>query len=147
MQLLNELAQPYHLTYTLSPFLINFLYSKSFLFCFLEFLFVKCYNNCFAFKITNNICPSHGTFNFLIHKTFFTPIWNKAFCRNIFIFWYSYMITNLIFWTFLITVVFIKSRFHFNISDMHCCIHLLCHLIYQYTHFWYCGHIIIHFVL
>ena len=112
-----------------------------FLICFLKFFFVKCFNNFFTVKIINNICTRNSIFNFFNHKLFFWPIWNIDFCKNIFIFWYSYMITNFKFRTFFI-ILFIKvniyaclyiNRLHFNVSVI-CIVYLLCHLIYQYNH-------------
>ena len=33
-------------------------------------------------------------FNFFNRKNFFWPIWSVAFCKKIFIFWYSHVVTN-----------------------------------------------------
>ena len=52
-------------------------------------------------------CLRHTIFNVCNHKHLLWPIWNRTFGKNIFIFWYSYMITSLIFRTFPI-IFFIK---------------------------------------
>ena len=98
-------------------------------------------NNFFTIKIVNNICPWHSIFNFFNHKNVFRPNWSTSFTKNIFAFWYSYMITDFKFTTFIITF-FLPESIHivFNINRLHfycnmICIYWLFHLIYQYTHF------------
>ena len=68
IQLLKELLQLFHLTYSLSSFLFITL-TLNFLICFLQFFFVKRSNNFFAFKVTNNICPHYSVLTVLITKT------------------------------------------------------------------------------
>ena len=67
---LNKLLYLFHLTYSLW-FFYYFFNSKFLLVCFLQFLFVECYNNFFSIKITKYICPF---FNFFNHKNFFRRI-------------------------------------------------------------------------
>ena len=74
--------------------LLLFLCLNSFWFVFLQFFFVKCSNNFFAYRITNNIYPRNSAFIFFNHKNLFRPIWNIVSCKNDFIFWYSRNITN-----------------------------------------------------
>ena len=71
-----------------------FFNSKLFLTCFLQFFFIKRSNNFFSFKICNNIFHDTVLFNFFNYKNFFRPVWNIAFCKNVFIFWYSNNINN-----------------------------------------------------
>ena len=68
---------------------------------FFAFFFIKCCNNFFTFKISNNICPRQSVFN---HKNFFRPIWKIAFRKNIFLFWYYCMIKNFEFWTIKVNI-------------------------------------------
>ena len=91
IQLLNELSYPFDLTYNLLPFLcITFFKSKLFLICFLQFLFVT-----ISFALRSLTTYDHCTVfvTFLIAKKFFRPIRNINFCKNIFIFWYSNIIS------------------------------------------------------
>ena len=75
--------------------LYYFLNSKFFLIFFIFLiLLLKRFNNFFAYKITNNLCLMHNAFSFFNHRTFFKAISNIAFCKNVFIFWYSNNITN-----------------------------------------------------
>ena len=96
-------------------FLFFSYYSKFFYICFLQFFFVKRSKNFFTIEITNDICPQHNIFNFCNVKHFFWPTWNTAFCKNVFLFRYSYMITNFKFRTFL-TTFFIKVNIYAYIS-------------------------------
>ena len=57
-------------------------------------MLVKRFNNFFAYKITNNVYLMHNVFSFFNHRNFFKAISNIAFCKNVFIFWYSNNITN-----------------------------------------------------
>ena len=41
-------------------------------------------------------------FNLFNHKDLFRPIWRVIFCKNVFIFWYSYLIANFRFRIFII---------------------------------------------
>ena len=84
------------MTYNLWPFLLITIFILNFVwFVLCNSFFVKLSNNFFTFKITNKICTGHSIFNVFNHKNFFGPIWNVNFCKNGFIFWYSYMIANL----------------------------------------------------
>ena len=78
---------------------------------------------------------------FFHYKNFFRPIWIVIFCKNAFIFWYSYMLNkfriSLIIlyievniWAWLYT-----NRLHLICAMICCCIYWLYYLIYQYTHF------------
>ena len=60
---------------------------------FFVILFHKSFDNFFTIKIINNICPWHCIFNFFKYNNF-RPVWSISFCKNVFAFWYSYMITN-----------------------------------------------------
>ena len=102
--------------------------SKLFLICFLNiFFFLKRSSNfspqhSTVFPRHSTACLRHSIFNFFDHQMFFTPIWNATFCKNIFIFWYSYMITNFKFRTFFIILItkleifvwLYINRLHFN---------------------------------
>ena len=74
--------------------LFNYLNSFWFVF-FFQFFFVKLFKNFFVLKITNYVHVGRSVFNFFNHKNFFRPIWDIAFCKNVFIFWYSNNTTNL----------------------------------------------------
>ena len=110
---------------------------------FLQFFFIKRSNNFFAFKINNNICPWHSIFNFSNHVILFRPIWKTAFCKNIFIYWYSNIIPNFKFRIFLI-IFFIAvklnawlyiNRLHFNYSMISIAYLLTILSNLQYTYF------------
>ena len=58
-------------------------------------IFVKHSKNFFNIKINDNICPWYSVLPFLTTRNFFRSIWGKTFCKNIFIFCCSYMITNI----------------------------------------------------
>ena len=104
--------------------------------------FVKCFNNFKTFKIT--LIPQNSIFNFCNHKTFFKPIWNITFSKNVFIFWYSYMITNFKFRIFFV-ILFYRNQYicldlHQKVSfwmcsDINDWIFKLYYLIYWYTHY------------
>ena len=83
IQLLNKLLYPFHLRYSLSPFLLIAFLVLSFLFFFffLQFFFVKRSNSFFSVRIINNICPWHSMLNFFNHIIFFRPIWNIPFAK------------------------------------------------------------------
>ena len=107
IQLLKDLSQPSHLTYTLLPFLfIIFSTLNSFRF-FLCFFFIKRCNNFFPFKITNHISSRHSVFNFFNHKNVFRPIWNIAFGKVVFVFWHSQNITNFISLIYLLELIYV----------------------------------------
>ena len=142
IQLLKELSLPFQLTYSLSSFLfITFstLNSFWFVFFFLRFFFAKHSNNFFAFKITNTTCLGHSVFIYFNHKNFFRTIWKIAFCKNVFIFWYSNNITNFKFRIFInnfftrvnIFALFYINRFHFNCAST-CIIIFINYTYYQY---------------
>ena len=80
--------------YSLSSFFIAFSTLNLFWFVFRIFFFVKSSNNFFSVKITNDICPWHSVFNFFNLEKVFGSIYNTAFSKNVFIFWYSNNITN-----------------------------------------------------
>ena len=80
----------------------SYLNSKLFLICFLQLFFSKRSNNFFIFKIASNIWPRNSIFNFCNNKSFFRPIKNIVFCKNVFVFWYSNNITNFKFRIFII---------------------------------------------
>ena len=104
--LFKKLSQDFHLTYSLSFLLfITFSTLNFFWLVFCNSFFVKRANNFFTFKITKNTCPQHNDFNFLNQRNFFRPISNIAFCKSVFIFWYSYLIANFEFRTFLIILL------------------------------------------
>ena len=69
-------------------FIFLFLFIYLFIY-FFQFFFTKLSNNFFSMKINNNICLC-----LLITKNFFRSFWSITFCKNIFLFWYSCMITN-----------------------------------------------------
>ena len=82
IQLLKKLLYPFHLRYSLSPFLlIAFLVLSFLFFFFLQFFFVKRSNSFFSVRIINNICPWHSMLNFFNHIIFFRPIWNIPFAK------------------------------------------------------------------
>ena len=69
--------------------------------------------------LTSSITYPHGTvfLTLLITKNSFTPVWNITFWKNLFIFWYSYTITNFKFRIFIITfniTVNICARLYIN---------------------------------
>ena len=72
----------------------HFFYSKFCLICFFQFFFIKRSINFFTVKITNKICSRHSMFNFFNYSSFFRPIWNVIYCKNTFLFWYFYIVTN-----------------------------------------------------
>ena len=76
---------------------------------FFAILMVKYSKKLFTVKITNKICPGHSVFNLFNHKNLFRPMSKIASCKIDFIFWYSYMITNLEFKIFLI-ISYVKSK-------------------------------------
>ena len=93
IKLLKELLQPFHLTHSLLRFFLNsLLNSKLFLICLLESLFIKPFYNLCPINYFYYICSRHIVFNF---------------CKNVVLFWYSYMFTNFRFRIFFI-ILFIK---------------------------------------
>ena len=124
--------------------LYYFFHYKLFLIWYLQFILVKRSNIFFSFKMTNNICPRNSVFNFFSDKNFFRPIWNIAFCKNVFVFRYSNYITN---FKFRILIISFLTRFNicawFSLTIFilivlwYVLLYLLTlyHLIYQYTHF------------
>ena len=118
IQLLKQVLWPFHLISCLSPSLLN-----SF--------FVKRSSNFFAIKINNKICPQHSFFSFSNHKIFFRLIWSATFCKNVFIFRYSYMTTNFKFRIFLIIFVIkdnIRARLY--ISRLHIDCAMICIVVF-----------------
>ena len=69
---------------------------------------------------------------FLITKSFFRPIWNVTFCKNVFIFWRSYIVTKfklrvslLIFFTRVnLCALFYISGLNFN-RDLICIVEII----------------------
>ena len=113
----------FQLKYSLSPFLfLTFSTLNSFWFVFFQFFFVKSSRNYVAYNITDKICPRNSVFKLFNHKNLFRPIWNIAFWKNVFVFWYSNNITDFKFRNFIIKFLtrgnictwFYIKRFHFN---------------------------------
>ena len=106
-------------------FLLGYLfYSKFFFICFLQFIFIKHSNNIFTIEIIDNLCSWNNIYNFFDYKNSFRPIWSISFSKSVFLFWYSYMITNLKFriiiifllpkLIYILSLTFISKRLHFN---------------------------------
>ena len=101
--------------------------------------FVNLSSNIFTVKITNKICPRNSILNFFYHKSFYRVITNIIFCKNIFGFRYSYMVTNLKFRVFIISSLsYICLNLNLFVA-LHCivlicCIYLLCQLSGWYAH-------------
>ena len=112
--------------------------------CFLKFFFVKRSNNFFSIKIKSSICSRNSVFNFCNH--FLRPIWNIAFCKNIFIFWYSNY-TSILNLGSLLLISLLESMYVLDFTSkgvilillryvlMYYYIYQLYHRIYQYRHF------------
>ena len=117
-------------------------YLKILLVCLLQFVFLKCYNNFFIFNIIDNICTWNCIFNFSNYKSFFRLIcsislsefilhfdiqtWSST--RNL---WYL----SLIFLPKSVYAISLTSKgFALIFLWYYCCIHLLYHLMYQFTH-------------
>ena len=69
------------------------------------FFFIKWPENCFTVEISNN-------FTFFNQKDILIPILSIVLCKNIFVFWYSYMITDFKLWVFAImlnTIIYIPD--------------------------------------
>ena len=95
---------------------------------FFAFLFYKTFQSFFSIKVLCYICLRYSIFNFFCHKNFFRPIWSVTFRKNIFIFWYSHMVTNFKFRIFIILSTpktIYNNTLHFN-----CC--MICCLIINY---------------
>ena len=83
----------------------------------LYFFFIKHSNNFFTIKIINNICLWHSIFNFFTYKNFFWPIRSIDFCKNVFVFWYSYLISNFKFRIIAITFfIRVNTRIIFSLT-------------------------------
>ena len=83
------------MTYNLSLFLMVTFSTLNFVwFAFLQFFFEKHSSNFFNVKSINNIYPRNSIFNFFHNEDFFIPIWRVTFCKDIFLSWYSYIVTN-----------------------------------------------------
>ena len=67
-----------------------FFYPKLLMICLLQFLFIKCSNNFFTIKITNNICWRNNVFECYNHKNFFGPIWSISCSKYV---WYFDILT------------------------------------------------------
>ena len=95
IRLLNELSYSFHLIYNLSPFLLStFSILNSFWYVFLQFFSFKASSNWLTIQVTNHSCPRNCIFNVANNKNFFWPNWSISFSKNVFLFWYSDMITN-----------------------------------------------------
>ena len=73
--------------------------------------------------MANSICPWHSIINFFNDKNFFRLIWMIDFCKNVFIFWYSYLIANFKFRASLIIffIIFnICASLYINNSHFNC---------------------------
>ena len=91
-------------------------------------------------------------FNFF-NKYFFRPIWNIDFSKNVFLFWYSSIISNFKFRTFLIIYLFIKvniyawlyiNRLLFNCSMIFISAFINYIILFINIHiFWYWSHMLI----
>ena len=119
--------------YFITFFLNYFFYPKFCLICLLQFFYLKCFNNYFSIKVFYYICWWNSLFNFFNHKNFARPSWGIVFYKNVFIFWYSYVITNLKFRNFFI-IFYTKinicawlyiNRLHFNGS-------MICTVLFTY---------------
>ena len=80
-------------------------------------------NHFFTMKVFYYRCLRYSNFKFFNNKNFFMWFDSVTFCKNVFILWYSNMITNLkfrIFFTVLYTKIdvcawlYINNRLHFN---------------------------------
>ena len=71
-------------------------------------------------------------------------MWSVIFSKNFFVFWYSYMI----FFSYFTRNLSLGSlSLPFLLCyGMYCCLYSLFHLIYQYIHFWYWRHLLVHFI-
>ena len=119
-----------------------FLKSKLFFIFFLQFFFVKRSNNFFTVKITNNICSRHSILNFFNHKNFFWPIWYLFEKMSLYFDILTWFATSKLGFSLLFALL--KSKYVLDFTSagsilivqcIYYCIYLLCHLIYQYTHF------------
>ena len=146
IQLLNELSHPFHLIYSLYPFLNDFFYPKSLLICFWSLFFIKCSTNFFTIEIINNISPWNSIFSFFNHKNFFRPIWSISFSKKVFILWYSNMFASFKFRIFIITffnrvnicIIFNFNRLHFNCSLIYIVVFIYYIIQFINIHiFWY----------
>ena len=124
-------------------FFLFYFFFDTFLFQFdLNFsvLFHKSSNNFFIIKVFYCICLWYFYF-FLSHKNFYQLIWSVAFCKNVFIFWYSDKITNFKFRIFIIIFknqVNVHTRIYNNMFQFDCYIAnivvFINYLINKYTH-------------
>ena len=87
-------------------------------------LFHKTFQKFFSIKVFCYTRQKNSISNYFNCKNFFRPIWSVKFCKNVFIFLYSYIITNfkfrLLFIIFYNKVnirawIYIK-KLHFNVS-------------------------------
>ena len=56
--------------------------------------FIKYSSNFFTIETADNICPSYSIFYFLDQKDILKTIWRITLWKNIFVFWYSNMTTQ-----------------------------------------------------
>ena len=113
---------PFHLTYFLSPLFMTF---STLLICHLQFVFIKRFNNFFSNNSFWHICSWNSIFKFFNNKIFFRSICRVTFCKNIFLFWYSYMVTNLKFRIFLRS----KSIYVFEYISTSFILIILCYML------------------
>ena len=90
IQLLNELSYPFHITYSLSLFLL-IIFSTLNSWYVLQFFLIKRSINFFTIKIINNVWPWNGIFDFTNYKNF-RPTRSIPFSKNVFALWNSYSI-------------------------------------------------------
>ena len=75
------------------PFCITHVWFE-FMLIFFFFFFAIFSNNFFPIKNINDLCPQLNIFKCFSCKNFSGLIWNVTFCKNIFTFWYSNIISN-----------------------------------------------------
>ena len=120
------------------------------------------FGNSFSENVPTSSSPLRSSVTYVYDTVFLiflimnsSSIWSVTFCNNAFIFRYSNMITNFQFRTFAI-ICNMKVNIYtwLNVSKlfllfchMSYCIYQQYHIIYQYTHFWYCSYIFIDSIL
>ena len=130
--------------------------------CLSQFFFIKRPKYFPAFQFTikaiNDIHPWYCIFHFFNNKNFFWPVWSVTLCQNIFVLWYSYMMTN---FKFRISIFVFKystyrSKYGLDLTSVALLLIVLWNmLLYLPTissnlsicMFWYCTYIFIDFVL
>ena len=127
-------------------FLLSLQYFCNFKVCFtglLKFPLVKIPYNFFTLKIFNNITPRYNVLNIFDHRNFFRSTLCVSFCKNIFVFWYSHMLSNfqpkilIIFLNIKVNIAMHPNlgQFHLRLFyDMRCRICQLFHAACWFTH-------------